>query len=616
MERQLERGEVNGGCEKPPLLKLLDYAGSYKALTVVGCALSAVHAALVVAPLVLVWFVLSRFVEVAPFWGEAEDVLGFAVAAAALAALGVAVYFGALMCTHIAAFRTANNMRKAALRHLAKVPLGYFSTHPSGETRRIIDGCAGQTENVLAHKFPDFVGALVTPIAFFAVMFVFDFWMGLACLVPVLVSAICMWKIMGGGSSDENSNYLTFVRNYQTALNKMNAAATEYVRGMPAIKIFQQTANSFKAFRDSVIEYRDMAHGYSKFCEGPQIVQIVAINATFAVLVPVAILLAAHAGSFSLLFSNFLFYAVFSALTTSMMTKILYASEALAMAQDAVSRFEIILSEPTMRFPAESAARRPGRFGVEFDRVSFSYPGSSSKAVDDLSMSIPEGATVALVGPSGGGKTTIASLVPRFWDQDAGTITIGGVDTRQMAQKDLMDTVSFVFQNTKLFAASLLDNVRFSKPDATREDVERALRAARCEDIVAKCPFGLNTEIGPKGVSLSGGECQRVALARAILKDAPIVVLDEATAFADPENESLIQEALSKLTRGKTVLMIAHRLSTVVDADLICVVEAGKIAESGTHRDLLELGGTYSGMWSECQRGLSWKIGERGGYAA
>lgn len=381
-----------------PLFRLLDFAGPYKILTVVGCALSGLHSLLAVMPLVCVWFIMSQFVAVAPQWSEASGAAFYAWLAVGFAVAGVVVYFAALMCTHIAAFRTGNNMRKAATHHLSKVPLGYYDEHSTGELRRVIDGCAGQTESVLAHKFPDFVGALITPVVFVVVMFIFDWAMGLACLVPIAVSFACIWRMMGGGGSDENSSYLTFVSNYQQALNRMNAAATEYVRGMPVVKVFQQTVDSFNAFKEAILQYRDMAHGYSKLCEKPQVVQIVAINSTFAVLVPASILLAGAAGDFASFFTDFLFYVVFSAVTTSMMTKILYASEAAAMAQDAVMRIEGILSTPEMPCCSAKGGRASGTCDIVFEGVSFTYPGADAPAVKNVSFAIPEGETMALVG--------------------------------------------------------------------------------------------------------------------------------------------------------------------------------------------------------------------------
>ena len=597
-------------AERPhPLLRLLNFAGPYKVLTVVGCILSGLHSLLAVMPLVCVWFVMSQFIAVAPNWGEANGATLYAWLAVGFAAAGVLVYFAALMCTHVAAFRTGNNMRKAAIHHLSKVPLGYYDGHSTGELRRIIDGCAAQTESVLAHKFPDFVGALVTPVAFVVVMIIFNWIMGVACLIPIGVSFACIWKMMGGGSGNENSSYLTFVSNYQRALNKMNAAATEYVRGMPVVKVFQQTVDSFNAFKEAILQYRDMAHGYSKLCERPQVIQIVAINATFATLIPASILLAGAEGNFASFLTDFLFYVVFSAITTSMMTKILYASEAIAMAQDAVARIEEILSVPEM--PCNSTNNRSTNraYDIVFENVSFTYPGADVHTVKDASFTIPEGETMALVGPSGGGKSTIASLIPRFWDVDEGRVLVGGNDVRDIPRSRLMDSVSFVFQNTQLFKRSLMDNIRFARPSATRAEVEAAAHAAQCDDIIAKLPDGLDTVVGTKGVYLSGGECQRIALARAILKDAPIVVLDEATAFADPENEVLIQRAFAHLAHGKTVLMIAHRLSTVVGANRICVVENGVIAESGSHEDLLNIKGTYHKMWGDYRKSINWRIG-------
>lgn len=595
------------GKQRGPVARMLDYAGRRKPLTLIGCLLSALNAVLAVAPLVCIWFVLRDLVSVAPDWGAASGIERWGWLAFAFAAAGVVVYFCALVCTHLAAFRAAANMRKRSLDHLAKVPLGYYDTHASGEISRVIDGCAAQTEGVLAHTLPDFVGSLVSPVALLAVMFTVDWVLGAVCLIPVAISFLCMWLLMGGGRGGE-SDYMQFMMKYQDALTRMNKAATEYVRGIPVVKMFQQTVNSFRAFKQAIDGYTEFASKYVLLCEKPRLAQLVAINATFAVLVPAGILLASSAGDFSMFLTDFLFFVIFSALTTSMMNKVMYASEAVTMGSDAIRRIEELLSVPEVRSTGDG---RPGHFDVELRDVSFSYPNSDRKAVDHVTLSIPEGSTVALVGPSGGGKTTIASLVPHFWDVDEGSVAIGGINVRDMEQSTVMDLVAFVFQNEHLFKESLLDNVRSSCPDASQAEVEEAIKAARCEDIVAKMPHGLKTVVGSDGVYLSGGERQRIALARAILKNAPIVVLDEATAFADPENESLIQEALSKLTRGKTVLMIAHRLSTVVGADEICVVDRGRIVEHGCHDALVNAGGVYSGMWDDYQKSTSWKI-ERG----
>ena len=639
-----------------PIIRLLDFSGGYKKLTIIGCALSGINALCSIMMLVCVWFVLRDLIAVAPNWALAIQAPQYGIAAMVFALAGMIIYFAALMCTHLAAFRTATNMRKAVLRHLTKVPLGYFATHATGELRRIIEGATGLTEGVLAHRFPDFVGALVTPVAFLVVMFVFDWVLGLVCLIPIAVSAACMFWMMAGGGGDENTNMMTFMKNYQDALDRMNKGAVEYVRGIPVVKVFQQTVKSFHTFRESILAYKEFASAYVCLCTPPQVAQLVAINSTFAVLVPAGILLAQNAGDFGLFLSDFLFYVIFSALTTMMMTKVMYSSQAITEAQDAVMRIEGILSAPCM--PEVSSGEKHNeetakdvslgeptkvnecqnaevglyRGGVEhntdirgaiaksiknkkgddicFDSVVFSYPGSSEPALKNLTLYVPSGSTVALVGPSGGGKSTAASLVPRFWDVDKGSVRIGGADVREIPSKEVMKRIAFVFQNDKLFKQSLADNIKAARPDATREEVEAAAHAAQCDDIIAKFPQGLDTIVGTKGVYLSGGEQQRIALARAILKDAPIIVLDEATAFADAENEHQIQLAFEELTKGKSVLMIAHRLSTIQDADQILVFKDGKIIERGTHNELLEKKGTYASMWKNYQTSVSWKVGE------
>ena len=594
--------------QRNPLARLLDFAGSARKYTVFGCVLSGVNALCSIAMLVCVWFVLRDLVAAAPDFARAAQAPAWGLAAMGFGIGGLAVYFGALMLTHIAAFRTAKNMRMALLEHLSRVPLGFFSARSTGELRRVIENATGLTEGVLAHRLPDFVGALLTPVAYLAVMFVFDWLLGLLCLVPIVVSALCMAWMMAGGAKDENANAMTFMRNYQDALDRMNKAAVEYVRGIPVVKVFQQTVRSFSTFRESMVAYRDFATAYVKLCSPPQVAQLVAINCTFAVLVPAGILLARGAGDFSAFFTDFLFYVVFSALTTMMMTKVMYASQAMTEAQDAVSRIEDILGTLPMDEVDADRAREPKGNSIDFYHVRFRYPGAAQDVLSDVTFSVEHGTTVALVGPSGGGKTTVASLVPRFWDVAEGAVRIGDVDVRDIPSARLMERVAFVFQNERLFKQSLADNIRAARPDATRAQVEAAAHAAQCDDIVAKLPDGLDTVVGAKGIYLSGGECQRVALARAILKDAPIVVLDEATAYADPENEVLIQRALAELTRGKTVLMIAHRLSTVVNADAILVLEGGRLVERGTHADLVAAGGLYARMWDNYQTSATWRI--------
>lgn len=612
MELTKKKAAVDGR-RRNPILELLDFAGSRKKHAIAGVVLAAASGVIAMVPYVLVWFVVREFVAVAPHWENAGGVAAYAWAALAVSLAGIALYASALMLTHMAAFRVASNMRKRCLEHVAKAPMGFFDENSSGRLRRIIDSSAAQTENLIAHKLPDFAAAMTTPVAFLLTMMAFDPAMGTACLVPVLVSFFAMWWMMG---RDVENGGRYFMGRYQAALVRMNEAATEYVRGIPVVKVFQQTVHSFKAFRAAIVEYREMATNYVEFCKAPQIVQLVAVNGTFAFLVPAGILLAARVGDFSSFLVDFLFYVVFSALTTSTMTKVLYSTEAVQVANDSLGRVNEVLSVVPQERVSREAAKRPMDSSLELKGASFTFPQGSGPAVDNVDLRVEPGSTVALVGQSGSGKTTLASLFPRFWDVNEGAVMVGRVNVRDIDPGVLMDTVAFVFQDDRLFKMSLRENVRIGRPSATDEDVEAAIRAARCDDIVAKLPAGIDTVIGAEGVFLSGGERQRIAIARAVLKDAPIVVLDEATAFADPDNEALIQKALARLCEGKTVLTIAHRLSTVVGVDQIHVMSNGRIVESGTHAQLLEEGGAYSRLWKEYQSSVSWRIEGGGSHVA
>ena len=588
---------------KGTIATLLDFAGERRSLTYVGCALAAVAMAINMVPYVCIWLVIRSLVRVAPNWQEATDIAQYGWAAFGFAVAGILVYFAALMCTHLAAFRTATNIRKRCMEHLSHAPLGYFGTHASGLLRRRIDGAAAQTETLLAHNLADISGTVTMFVTLLVLLFVFDWRMGLACLLAAVISIAALFAMMGG----KNANLMA---EYYDALDTASKAGTEYVRGIPVVKVFQQTVYSFRAFKAAIDAYSERASYYQGVvCKVPQAVNLTVTEGAFIFLVPVVLLIAPSAlasGDFAGFVTNFAFYAVFSAVLSTALAKIMFAAGGLTQAGDALKRINEVLAAPTL--PVSANPQTPADSSVVFDNVTFAYEGSEQPALDGVSFSVAPGQTVALVGPSGGGKTTAASLIPRFWDTDSGAVRVGGVDVRDMDPHVLMDRVAFVFQNTHLFSTSILENVRAARPDATREQVLEALHAAQCDDIIAKLPEGVDTQIGSAGTYLSGGEQQRVALARAILKDAPIVVLDEATAFADPENEALIQKAFERLLEGRTVVMIAHRLSTVVGADKIVVLDQGHVAEEGTHERLVAAGGLYTRMWADYGKAAQWKI--------
>lgn len=590
--------------KRSDVAQILDFAGDRRGLTYLGCALSAVSQLLGFGPYVCIWLVARDLIAVAPNWQAATGVATYGWWAMGFAFASIVVYFVALMCTHLAAFRTASNMRKQVSEHLLRLPLGYFDTHATGELRRIVDGCAASTETLLAHMLPDVAGSVAMVAGMLALLLAFDWRLGLACLVAVVVSFGALMTMMSGKG-------MAFMKRYMGALTDMNRTGTEYVRGIPVVKVFQQTVHSFKAFHDAISDYARMAQDYAcTFCRGPQVVNLTALNGLVAFLLPVTLLLAPGEADFSRFVTNFAFYAVFSAVIPTAMTKMMFMSEASQMTGDSMARVREVLDAKPL--PVSASPAHPAGNDVRFEDVTFTYDGAEKPAVEHVSFDVSAGSTLALVGPSGGGKSTCASLVPRFWDVDAGRVLVGGVDVREMDPRELMDQVAFVFQTNKLFSATLADNVRAARPDATDEQVLAALSAAQCDDIVAKLPDGLNTRLGAGGAYLSGGEVQRVALARAILKDAPIVVLDEATAFADPENEALIQRAFARLAQGRTVIMIAHRLSTVVGADKIVVLDGGHVAEEGTHAELLGAGGLYARMWADYEQAASWKISAGG----
>lgn len=585
------------------LAVLLGYAGSHRRLTVLGLGLSAVSMVCSMIPYLCIWLAARDLIAVAPDWTQARSVTDYGWIAFAFAVGGILIYFLGLMCTHLAAFRTAANIRKQGMAHVMQAPLGYFDANASGLIRSRLDAAAADTETLLAHNLADIVGTITLFLAMLVLMFVFDWRMGAACLLAAVISILAMCSMMGGKNA-------ALMAEYQAAQDRMTKSGTEYVRGIPVVKIFQQTVYSFKAFQQAIEDYSAKAEHYQgDVCRVPQSINLTFTEGAFLFLVPVVLFLAPGAlvsGDFAGLITNFAFYAVFSAILSTALARIMFAASGMMLAGTALGRIQPVMDAPTLAVPEHPQTSKDNR--VVFRDVSFTYAGGQIPALSHVSFTAEPGQTVALVGPSGGGKTTAASLIPRFWDADSGTVEVGGVDVRKIDPHVLMDQVAFVFQNNRLFKASILENVRAARPDASREHVLAALEAAQCGDILEKLPKGLDTVIGTEGTYLSGGEAQRIALARAILKDAPIVVLDEATAFADPENEALIQKAFAQLTKDRTVIMIAHRLSTVVGADKILVLEGGRVTEQGTHGELIAAGGLYTRMWADYNRAIQWKM--------
>lgn len=578
---------------------LYDYAGRYKYLTFASLFLSGASAVLALMPFVYIWFMIRDVIDAAPNFAQAENLAYYGWMAVLFAVLAILVYVAGLMCSHIAAFRVAANIRKETLDHVVKLPVGAFDEIGSGKVRKIIDESSAATETHLAHNLPDLVGAIVTPLAMIAMMFVFDWRLGLASLFPVVCAFLIMTKMTGAGMEEK-------MKQYNDALMDMNNEAVEYVRGVPVVKTFGQTVFSFARFKASIDRYHKWVVAYTKQLRQPMMFFTLLIDSIFAFLIAVTLFIVGRGPADTAFIVDLVFYIIFTPILVVTLNKIMFMSENGMIVRDAMARINGVLDIKPL--PESAHCEAPEDNSVELKGVFFRYPNAEQNAVSGLNIKIGAGQTVALVGESGGGKTTVAGLVSRFWDVNEGEILIGGVNVKNIAKKVLSEQISYVFQDSRLLKASVFDNVRLSRPNASVSEVKKALHAAQCDDIIAKLPDGIYTVIGKEGIYLSGGEQQRIAIARAILKDAPIVVLDEATAFADPENEYMVQKAFEQLTEGKTVLMIAHRLTTVVNADRIYVLQGGRVAESGTHAELLGNKGVYASMWNDYRTSVKWNV--------
>lgn len=580
------------------LSRLLDYAGMYRILTYLSWVLAAAGALLALVPFGYIWRILREVIEVAPQYENAVHVTQYGWMAVAFAVVAVLTYIAGLMCSHLAAFRIATNLRLAMVKHIATLPLGAIEQFGSGKLRRTISETAGSAETYLAHQLPDQAKAMATIAGLLTLLLAFDWRLGLLSLVPVALAFAVMTSMTGKRMQEQMTQY-------QNALADMSGEAVEYVRGIPVVKTFGQTVFSFKKFKGTIDNYERWVIAYTKQLRWPMTFYTLAVNSVFVFLIAGAFLFASGGTDGGALL-NLLFYIIITPVISLTLTKLMFMSENGMIVQDAITRIDRVLESPSLS--CSNAPKHPKDSSVALDHVTFSYDGVKN-ALEDISLSIGTGQTVAFVGPSGGGKSTLAALIARFFDPQSGKISIGGANAKDIDKSELMDTVSFVFQNSRLIKGSILDNVRMGKPNATDGEVLAALSAAQCMDIIEKFPDGVHTVIGSQGVYLSGGETQRLAIARAMLKNAPVLILDEATAFADPDNETKVQAAFNALAKGRTVIMIAHRLSTVVNADRIYVLKEGRLAESGSFAELSgQADSLFGTMWRDYQQSVQWKV--------
>ena len=586
------------------LKRLLRYAGGYKYLAIASWILSALSGLVALLPFVYIWKVIKEVLDVAPNYGEVQELFHNGWMAVGFAVAAILIYIVALMCSHLAAFRVQANMRTKAMHHIVTLPMGFMSGSGSGKVRKIVYESSAATETYLAHQLPDKANALATPVGLIVLLLVFDWRLGLLSLLPVAAAFVIM-SVMTGKRMEKK------MEEYNNALGQMAGEAVEYVRGISVVKTFGQSVFSFRRFKEAIDNYEKWVIAYTKDLRFPMMCYTTLVNGIFAVLVAASLVMTSGGATNEFLL-NLIYYIIISPIITLTLTKIMYASENKLIVADAMFRIDSILEmEPLSE---TDHPKHPKDNSVELSGVSFRYKDASvnftpRNALENISLTIRPGEHVAFVGPSGGGKTTLASIVARFWDVREGSVKIGGVNVKDIPKEELMDTVSFVFQDSKLLKTSILENVRMAKPDASRREILKALHDAQCDDILEKLPQGVDTVVGAKGVYLSGGEQQRISIARVMLKNAPVLILDEATAFADPDNEAKVQAAFSVLAKGKTVLMIAHRLSTVTGADRIVVIKDGKIEDTGTHGQLKDKDGLYAEMWKQYNKAAKWKVG-------
>ena len=585
-----------------PTKRLFEYADNYKYLTIASWVLATVSAFIALVPFYYIWRLIKEVIRVSPDFDRAQNLSAYGWCAVGSAVLAMLIYMGGLICSHLAAFHVQATMRSRLMRHIMSLPLGSMDEDGSGKVRKIINESSAATETYLAHQLPDKCVATATPIGLVVLLLVFDWRLGLLSLIPVVLGFAIMSTMMG-------ANMKKKMEEYQNALEEMSSEAVEYVRGIPVVKTFGQSVFSFKRFRDSIKKYEKWTIAYTKDLRVPMMGLTTAINSVFAILIAATFWLGGvKSGSVDGTFLlNLMFYIIITPIITVTMTKMMYAGENVMIVEDALNRIDGLLEKKPL--PQSVNPEKPQDASISFKNVSYRYDGASDDAIHNISLDIKSGEHIAFVGPSGGGKSTLAKLIARFADVNSGFIEIGGVNVKIIKASDLMNTVSFVFQDSKLLKMSIFDNVRMGNKNATREEVIEALHNAQCDDIIEKIPGGIDTVIGSKGTYLSGGETQRIAIARAMLKNAPILILDEATAFADPDNEAKVQAAFSKLSEGKTVIMIAHRLSSVTEVDRIYVLKNGQICQSGTHENLLSQDGLYAHMWKEFNKSVSWKVG-------